>query len=421
MYKLVIEGGTKLFGSLTAEGAKNSALPLLAATLLASEKITLNNMPHLSDVRTMLNLLKSFGAKVEDSELVKSKIVQLHTPKITSTLAPYEIVSTMRASVIVLGALLAREGIAEISLPGGCAIGDRPINYHLEAFEKMGAKITLEEGYIKAEGKLKGAEINFPIASVGATENVIIAATLAEGTTTIYNAAREPEIEDLAEMLNKMGAKITGAGSSKVQIIGVTKLAGCSHKVISDRIEAGSYLVAGIASGGSVKIDDIKPEYLDATIATLEAMNAKIETTEDSIKASYNGEILPTSVVTRVHPGFPTDMQAQISTLMCLAKGTSTLEESIFENRFMHIPELNRMGANITIDGKKIFVNGIERFRAAEVMATDLRASFSLVIAALNAKGTTSINRLYHLDRGYSHIEEKLDSLGGKAKRIQAQ
>ncbi len=419
MHILKINGGKPLSGSIEASGAKNAALPLLAATLLTDETVRLKNVPGLSDVKTMMKLLEEFGAEINSSELKSIKTVDITTAKITSTLAPYEVVSKMRASVIVLGALLAREGKAEISLPGGCAIGTRPIDYHLSAFEKMGAKITLQEGYIKAEGKLKGAEINFPFASVGATQNVIIAATLAQGTTTIYNAAREPEIEDLANLLNAMGAKVSGAGSAKVEIVGVKKLHGAEHSVISDRIEAGSYLIAGVASKGSVEVTNIKPEYLSATLTALEGMNVKIDTTENSIKASHIGEILPANLVTRVHPGFPTDMQAQITSLLCLAKGTSTLEESIFENRFMHIPELNRMGANIKIDGKKIHIHSVESFKPAEVMATDLRASFSLVIAALAAHGETKINRLYHLDRGYENIEEKLSKLGADVERVE--
>lgn len=418
MQTLVIEGGTQLSGKVMASGAKNAALPLLAATLLTDEKVTLSNMPHLSDIRTMFQLLEELGADVDDSGLLSKNKVSLQTTKIKNTLAPYDIVSRMRASVIVLGALLAREGKAEISLPGGCAIGARPINFHLDAFEKMGAHISLEDGYIKAEGKLKGADINFPMASVGATQNVIIAASLAEGKTTIYNAAREPEIEDLQNLLNKMGAKVSGAGSAKVEIVGVTSLHGAEHDVISDRIEAGSYLIAGVASKGSVEVENILPEYLNSTLLALEGMGVGIETTENSIEASFKGELLPANIVTRVHPGFPTDMQAQITTLLCLASGISTLEESIFENRFMHIPELNRMGANIQIDGKKITINSIDEFKPAEVMATDLRASFSLVIAALNAKGKTIINRLYHLDRGYENIEEKLLGLGAKVERV---
>lgn len=418
MDRLVIEGGKKLSGSVRASGAKNAALPLLASTLLTDEQVNFTNMPHLSDVRTMFELLAELGAEISSEDLVSNKSVSVKATQITKTLAPYDIVSRMRASVIVLGALLAREGKAEISLPGGCAIGTRPINFHLDAFEKMGAEITLEDGYIKAEGKLKGAEINFPMASVGATQNVMIAATLAEGTTVIYNAAREPEIEDLADLLNKMGAKISGAGSSKLEIEGVSVLKGADHAVISDRIEAGSYLIAGVATGGSVTVENIKPKYLEATLSALEGMGVKLGLTEDSITTSFDEEILPANVVTRVHPGFPTDMQAQITSLMCLSRGASTLEESIFENRFMHIPELNRMGANIAIDGKKININGIEQFKPAEVMATDLRASFSLVIAALNAEGKSTINRLYHLDRGYEDIEDKLTSLGANIKRV---
>lgn len=417
MDKLCIEGGIELTGKVKVSGAKNSALPLLAASILTDKEVEFSNMPHLSDVRTMFELLEDFGAEIDRSELINGKKVKISTPKITNTLAPYDIVSRMRASVIVLGALLAREGKAEISLPGGCAIGTRPIDYHLEAFEKLGAKITLDEGYIKAEGDLKGAEISFPFASVGATENIIIAASLAKGKTVIYNAAREPEIQDLADLLNKMGANITGAGSPKIEIEGVNSLGGAEHKIISDRIEAGSYLIAGIASKGSIRVENIDPDYLSAVLDVLIGMNIKVDRGDSWIEAAYQEEILPANIVTRVYPGFATDMQAQITALMCLASGTSTLEESIFENRFMHIPELNRMGADIEIEGKKIKINGIERFKAAQVMATDLRASFSLVIAALNANGRTTVNRLYHLDRGYEDIEDKLSALGAKVWR----
>lgn len=418
MHKLVVNGGQKLSGEVEISGAKNAALPLLAASLLSDEEVVFTNMPHHSDVKTMFELLEELGADIDRSEFLSLKKISVRTKAIKNTLAPYEIVSRMRASVIVLGALLSREGKAEISLPGGCAIGTRPINYHLDAFEKMGAKITLEEGYIKAEGKLKGAEINFPIASVGATQNVMIAATLADGLTTIYNAAKEPEIEDLAILLNSMGANIIGAGTAKIEITGTKKLEPCKHKVIPDRIEAGSYLIAGLATGGNIIAKGIRPEYLESTLVALESMGVLIERNEDDIRVFSPDELLPSNVVTRVFPGFPTDMQAQITALMCLSHGTSSLEESIFENRFMHIPELCRMGANIKIDGKKITISGITNFKPAKVMATDLRASFSLVIAALNANGESTINRLYHLDRGYEDIEEKLSKLGAKVHRI---
>ncbi len=419
MQILKIEGGKRLKGKVKVAGAKNAALPLLAACLLTDKKVMLTNVPNLSDIITMKELLESLGAEV--SYDASQNIAEVKAAKIKSFRAEYDIVSKMRASVIVLGGLLARFGKAEVSLPGGCAIGARPINYHLQAFEAMGAKIDLEGGYIKASvkgGRLKGAEINFPKVSVGATENILIAATLADGVTIINNAAREPEIVDLAHLLNAMGAKITGEGSSRIEIKGVNSLKGTEHKVIADRIEAGTFAAAAAVTGGEVEVTDISPEILSSTLEVIEKMGCAVKRNKNSFKVTAPKKLKPISVTTEPYPGFPTDMQAQITTMMCLADGISTMEENIFENRFMHAPELQRMGADMEISGNVLKIKGIDKFKAAEVMATDLRASVSLVLAGLNAKGATTITRLYHLDRGYEKIEEKLENLGAKVKRL---
>jgi UDP-N-acetylglucosamine 1-carboxyvinyltransferase len=425
MDKLVIEGGKRLSGKVITAGAKNAALPLMAAALATDETVTISNIPHLSDITTMANLLVHLGVDLsissnkEHEEFQSGRVLNFNAKNISGDKAPYDIVSKMRASVIVLGPLLARFGKAEISLPGGCAIGARPINYHLMAFEKMGAKIELEEGYVKATtgGRLKGAEIDFPNISVGATENVLIAATLAQGKTILNNAACEPEIGDLAKMLNSMGAKIKGIGTHRLEIEGVEKLGAASHKTVADRIEAGTYLASAGATGGDVEVMGISPNIMESTLKVFEKMGIEIERKKDSIRAVSNGKLKPVDVVTEAYPGFPTDMQAQITTLMCIAEGKSSMEENIFENRFMHVPELYRMGSKIDIQGKKLFIEGIERFKSATVMATDLRASVSLILAALNAEGITNITRVYHLDRGYERIEEKLSALGASIYR----
>jgi UDP-N-acetylglucosamine 1-carboxyvinyltransferase len=428
MDKLVIEGGKKLSGKVIVAGAKNAALPLMAACLVTEDPVRILNIPHLSDITTMASLLVQMGVDLsvestkEHEEFQSGRVLRLEAKGNIETKAPYDIVRRMRASVIVLGPLLTRFGKAEISLPGGCAIGARPINYHLMALEKMGAKIDLEDGYVKAsvEGRLKGAEIEFPTISVGATENILLAATLAEGTTILKNAAAEPEITDLANMLISMGAKIKGIGTHTLEIEGVKKLHGTDHKVVADRIEAGTYLAAAAITGGDVEVVGIDPEILSSTLDVFEKMGVQIERKKNSVRAIGSGRLSATSVVTEPFPGFPTDMQAQVTALMCVADGQSILEENIFENRFMHVPELHRMGANIHIESNRLKITGIKNFKAAEVMATDLRASVSLVLAALKAQGTTTISRVYHLDRGYERIEEKLSSLGAVIHRAQA-
>ena len=425
MDKLVIEGGRRLAGKVITAGAKNAALPLMAAALATEETVKISNIPHLSDITTMANLLVHMGVDLsiesnkEHEEFHSGRVLCFGAKNLTEERAPYDIVSRMRASVIVLGPLLARFGRAEISLPGGCAIGARPINFHLMAFEKMGAKIELEEGYVKAttDGRLKGAEIDFPVVSVGATENVLIGATLAKGKTILNNAACEPEIVDLANMLNSMGAKIKGIGTHRLEIEGVEALGGTSHKTIADRIEAGTYLAAAGATGGDVEVMGISPDIMESTLKVFEKMGIDIERKQNSVRAVSNKKLKALNVRTEPHPGFPTDMQAQITTLMCIAEGKSSMEENIFENRFMHVPELQRMGSKTHIEGNKLFIEGIDRFKSATVMATDLRASVSLVLAALNAEGTTNISRVYHLDRGYERIEEKLSALGAAIYR----
>jgi UDP-N-acetylglucosamine 1-carboxyvinyltransferase len=429
MDKLIIEGGFRLQGKVETAGAKNAALPLMAACLASSEQVFLTNVPNLSDITTMANLLVYMGVDLTidgnfDKVKFRGRRLRLNATKVESLIAPYDIVSKMRASVIVLGPLLARFGEATISLPGGCAIGARPINFHLDAFEKMGAKIELAEGYIKASThhlpnkRLQGAVVDFPVVSVGATENVLIAATLADGTTVMNNSACEPEITDLAIMLNKMGAKITGLGTSTLTIEGVETLGGCEHEVVSDRIEAGTYACVAAVTGGEVEITNIDTANMESTLVVLDKMGVNMQFTAKTLYVNSSGFINPVNVSTQPHPGFPTDMQAQIVTLMCLASGHSTMTENIFENRFMHAPELTRMGAKLNIKGNMLEVDGIPQFKPATVMATDLRASVSLIMAALNAKGTSSVSRIYHLDRGYERIEEKLSQLGAKIIRV---
>jgi UDP-N-acetylglucosamine 1-carboxyvinyltransferase len=425
MDRLIIEGGNRLSGKVIAAGAKNAALPLMAACLLTDENVKISNIPHLSDITTMANLLVHMGVELivesfkEHEDFHSGRVLNLCAKDVIDFKAPYEIVSKMRASVIVLGGLVARFGKAEISLPGGCAIGARPIDYHLHALEKMGAKIDLEDGYVKVttENGLKGAVINFPTVSVGATENILIAATLAKGKTVLNNAAQEPEVCDLAYMLNSMGAKISGIGTATMTIEGVEKLHGTNYSVIADRIEAGTYLACGLITGGDVEVAGIDHKIMESTLQVFEKMGAEIIRNKNSVRLIAGKILKPIALKTEPHPGFPTDMQAQITALMCVAEGNSIMEENIFENRFMHVPELQRMGAKMTIEGKKLSIDGIKNFKSAEVMATDLRASVCLILAALKANGKTILNRVYHLDRGYERIEEKLNSLGAVVYR----
>lgn len=434
MDRLRIVGGKPISGKIVIGGAKNAALPLLCASLLTHEKVTLDNVPYLADITTMAKLLVQHGASLSLRDTSPgtlfgreypghySREITLHTPSITNVVAPYDLVRTMRASILVLGPLLAREGNAKISLPGGCAIGARPVDLHLMAMEKLGATITLEEGYVLAEapkGGLIGAEIVFDKVSVGATENALMAATLAYGTTVIRNAAREPEIGDLAHMLVSMGADISGIDTDTLTIRGVTALSGTSYRVIPDRIETGTYLCAVALAGGELELLDARADTLQSTIAVLRDVGLHIEERETSIYASRNGAGLkPQHLTTEPHPAFPTDMQAQLMTVLTQASGESTICETIFENRFMHVPELVRMGSDITIDGNCATIRGVGRLKGAPVMATDLRASVSLVIAALAAEGETIVNRIYHLDRGYERLEEKLSLCGADITRL---
>lgn len=417
MDKLSIIGGKALSGSVRIAGAKNSALPILASTLLASEPVTIKNLPHLHDVTTMIELLGRMGV----SMLVGEKLsLEIDPRSINSFVASYELVKTMRASILVLGPLVARYGEARVSLPGGCAIGSRPVDLHIRGLEAMGAKVDVEDGYIHAVAdRLQGAHIFFDTITVTGTENILMAATLAEGETIIDNAAKEPEVVDLAECLIAMGAKITGHGTDAIRVEGVERLNGCDFSVLPDRIETGTYLVAAAATGGSITVKDTRPDILEAVLVKLEEAGAQIETGPDWIKLDMAGK-RPKAVTikTAPYPAFPTDMQAQFSALNAVAEGSGRITETIFENRFMHINEMARMGANVTVEGNTVIHEGIERLQAAPVMATDLRASASLVIAALVADGETVIDRIYHIDRGYDCIEEKMGALGASIKRV---
>ena len=418
MDKLLIKGGSLLNGTIYASGAKNSALPILAASLLADSPLRVGNLPHLNDVTTMLELLGSMGVEVMLSDEME---VQVDTSNIKNLNARYELVKTMRASILVLGPLLAKFQQATVALPGGCAIGSRPVNLHIEAMRAMGAEINIEDGNIKASvnGRLKGAKILFEPVSVTATENVIMAASLAEGTTIIENAAREPEVIDLANCLIEMGANIKGAGSDQIIIEGVEQLNGASFSVMPDRVEVGTYLTAVAMTGGRVKIKSAKPEYLSSVISKLELTGAEITLGDDWVEI-YMDKSKPkaVSLTTGPYPSFPTDMQAQFVSLNSIAQGNSTVTETVFENRFMHVQEIARMGGNITLKGNTAVIEGIARLQGAPVMATDLRASASLVLAGLVAKGATVIDRIYHIDRGYERIEEKLKMLGADIERI---
>lgn len=415
MEKLLIEGGVRLNGEVTISGAKNATLPLMAASILTSGESLISNVPCLRDITTMGTLLRELGIEF----YMDSNKVFLRTGSINSVEAPYELVKTMRASVLVLGSLLARTGKAKVSLPGGCAIGTRPINLHLMALEKMGAEITLSEGYVIAKTKrLKGADIYFDIPTVTGTENIMMAATLAEGVTILENSAMEPEVQDLANALISMGADIEGAGTSVIKIKGVDSLKPFNHTTIPDRIEAGTFLVAAGITGGKIKIKGCNSSHLDSIIIKLREAGIIINQEDDGITAKGIDRLNSVDVKTMPYPGFPTDMQAQFMALMSIADGTSLITENIFENRFMHVAELKRMGADIKVEGATATVKGTPSLTGAPVMATDLRASASLVLAGLAAKGTTVVNRVYHLDRGYERIEEKLKPLGAKIKRV---
>ena len=419
MDKLIISGGHRLDGEIRISGAKNAALPILAATLLASAPVTVCNLPHLHDITTMIELFGRMGIEPVIDEKLS---VEIDPRTIKTLIAPYDLVKTMRASILVLGPMVAHFGQAEVALPGGCAIGSRPVDLHIRGLEALGAEITVEDGYIKAkapEGGLRGGNFFFDIVSVTGTENILMAATLAKGRTVLENAAREPEIVDLANCLIAMGAKIQGAGTDTIIIDGVERLGGAIYNVMPDRIETGTYLVAAAVTGGRVKLKDTDPTILEAVLAKLQEAGAEITTGEDWIELDMHGK-RPTAVNVRTapYPAFPTDMQAQFIALNALAEGAGTVIETIFENRFMHALEMQRMGAKIQIEGNTAIVTGIPQLKAAPVMATDLRASASLVIAALMAEGDTLIDRIYHIDRGYECIEEKMQLLGAKIRRV---
>ena len=417
MEKLLINGGSTLKGEINCSGAKNAALPMIAATILSDENIVLKNLPYLQDITTMFELLGSMGA---DILLNENMDFTISTSPLKEKEARYELVKTMRASILVLGPLVAKYGEAKIALPGGCAIGSRPVNYHLDALEQLGATITLKNGYIEANAKkLVGSQIKFDGITVTGTENIMMAACLAEGTTVLTNVAKEPEIIDLAEFLNQMGAKISGAGTDKITIEGVDKLHGTEHIIPADRIEAGTYLVAAAVTKGEIVINGINPKRLIKVLDKLNETGAIIETTKNSISLSMSRDKpKPVDITTAPFPEFPTDMQAQFSVINSIADGISNIYETVFENRFMHVQELNRMGSNIQVNGNQAIIEGVDSLYGAEVMATDLRASASLILAGLCAKGETKVDRIYHIDRGYERIEEKLNYLGANIIRL---
>ena len=422
MDSILVTGGGALHGEIPIAGAKNACLTLMPATLLSEEPITLTNAPRLSDIKTMGLLLESLGTEVTSTQ--DGKVLTMSSHNLDNLTADYDIVRKMRASILVLGPMLARAGQAVVSLPGGCAIGARPVDLHLKAMEALGAQIELRDGYVhaKAPQGLKGATIEFPFVSVGATENALLAATLAQGTTILKQAAREPEIVDLAECLIAMGAQIDGHGTSTITIQGVDRLHGATHPVVTDRIELGTYMLAPAITGGEVECLGGKIELLTAFCDKLDEAGLSVEQTQRGLKVKRtNADIKAINVTTEPFPGFPTDLQAQMMALLCTARGTSVLEEKIFENRFMHAPELSRMGAQIEVNGGMATVTGVERLKGAPVMATDLRASVSLILAGLAAEGETLVNRVYHLDRGYERVEEKLGNCGAKIERITGQ
>jgi UDP-N-acetylglucosamine 1-carboxyvinyltransferase len=416
MDKLRIEGGAPLSGEVDVSGAKNAALPILTAALLTDEPLVVANVPHLRDVTTMLNLLAQMGVAVSMDEKLG---VELTARRIGDPTAPYELVKTMRASVLVLGPLTARCGEARVSLPGGCAIGLRPVDQHIKGLQAMGAELSIEHGYISVRAKrLKGARICMDIVTVTGTENIMMAATLAQGTTVIENAAREPEVTDLAHCLNAMGARVQGAGSDVITVEGVERLHGAHYRVMPDRIETGTFLAAAAATGGRIKLRGARPDILDSVLDKLRETGTHVETGEDWIALAANGALNAVNLRTSPYPAFPTDMQAQFMALNSIARGTARVTETIFENRFMHVQELKRLGADIEVDGNTAVVKGVAHLDGATVMATDLRASASLVLAGLIARGTTTVDRVYHLDRGYERIEEKLSQLGARIKRV---
>ncbi len=419
MDSILVTGGTPLEGVIPISGAKNACLALMPAALLSEDPLTLTNAPRLSDIRTMTLLLESLGCEV--AQLQDGRVLAIGTERISNHRADYEIVRRMRASILVLGPMLARDGFAEVSLPGGCAIGARPVDLHLRGLEALGADLDLVDGYVhaRAPNGLRGAVVDFPLVSVGATENLLMAATLARGTTVLKNAAREPEIVDLADCLTRMGARISGAGTATIEIEGVDRLSGATHPVVTDRIELGTYMLAPAITGGTVELIGGRRDLVAAFADKLEATGVEVLDTPGGLKVSgRNGDIKAIDVVTEPHPGFPTDLQAQMMALLSIAEGVSHLEERIFENRFMHAPELVRMGARIEVHGGTATVTGVARLRGAPVMATDLRASVSLILAGLAAEGETRVSRVYHLDRGYERVEEKLGACGARIERI---
>jgi UDP-N-acetylglucosamine 1-carboxyvinyltransferase len=424
MDKFLIKGGNALHGTVSISGAKNSALPVMAATLLTAEKVKLHNIPKVRDLITMSKLLAFMSAKVSITEIPASDYV-IEAVTLNDAIAPYELVKTMRASILTLGPAIARAGVAHVSLPGGCSIGARPVDLHLTALEKMGAEITVAEGYIQAKvpnhGRLKGAHIVFEKITVTGTENILMAATLADGETILENSAREPEVTDLVIVLRKMGAKITGDGTSTLRIEGVEKLHGTEHSVIPDRIEAGTFLVAGALTGGDLTITDCAPEHLGAVIAKMQQTGVRIDIVDKStMRVRPAQKLVASDMITEEYPGFATDMQAQYMALATQAEGASVVTETIFENRFLHASEMVRMGANISIDGRRAVVRGPAQLSGTTVQASDLRASAGLVLAALVAKGETTIERVYHIDRGYERIVEKLSAIGANIERISA-
>ena len=422
MQKITVSGGVPLHGEVAISGAKNAVLPILCATLLADAPVEILNVPHLHDVVTTIKLLGELGATVEFDQgtLARGSSLVVDPRSVNQHVAPYELVKTMRASILVLGPLLARHGAAEVSLPGGCAIGSRPVDQHIKGLQALGAEITVENGFIKARAdRLKGGRFVFDMVTVTGTENVMAAATLADGTTVLENAAMEPEVTDLADCLNALGARIEGAGTSRITIHGVERLSGGRHRVLPDRIETGTFLVAAAMTGGRVTARNARPDTLDAVLLKLAEAGAEVTTTADSITVDMGGRRpRAVSLTTAPYPAFPTDMQAQFMALNCVADGVGVISETIFENRFMHVNELLRLGADIQVDGHTAIVRGVERLSGAPVMATDLRASASLILAGLVAEGETTIDRIYHLDRGYENIEAKLSALGASIGRI---
>ncbi len=417
MDKLIVNHSMNLKGEIRVSGAKNAALPIVCASLLTADNLTLTNVPRLRDIYTLEKLLGGMGVKINFT----GDTMQFDASNVTSLVAPYELVKTMRASVLVLGPLLARFGYAEVSLPGGCAIGARPVDQHIKGLEAMGAEIVIEHGYIKAKAtRLKGAHIVMDMVTVTGTENLLMAAVLADGETILENAAREPEVIDLAICLNNMGAKITGIGTDKLVIQGVDKLHGATHSIVADRIEAGTFAIAAAMTQGDLTLTHARPDTMGAIIEKLIRTGAKVVETADTLRVSMNTRPKPVDIKTLPYPAFPTDMQAQFMTLNCISNATSVMIETIFENRYMHVPELCRMGAKIDVDGHTAIVHGVDKLYGAEVMATDLRASASLVIAGMYAEGVTEVDRIYHLDRGYEHIENKLNQVGANIIRVKS-